>query len=684
MSNTDRQDCLTLCALRARGLCTQTHWLQVALTVSLAVLLMGASPASAAGEQDVKVGRTPPRLSFVDGQVWFWRVGQQDWQNARLNIALAPGDLLYTGDDSNFELQVGGRAFVRAGADTQLGLVGQEPDYLRLKLTQGTAAIDVRGIAPGHTIEVETPNSAVTIDHPGYYRVDVHEDTTAFTARRGGRAVLTPGNGRSSGIASGEQAVVEGAATPQLATYQAPALDGWDHWNYDRTDELLQARSDRYLSPDMYGAEDLDRYGNWRIEPSYGRVWVPPVTPGWTPYSTGRWMWDPYYGWTWVDDAPWGWAPFHYGRWVYFDNYWAWAPGPIPVAVRPVYAPALVAFFGGSGVHVGVGIGVPFVSWVALGWGEPLVPWWGPVGFVGRPWWAGWCGPRLYNNVVVDRHTVIHVNKIVYRNVHVRHGVVGVPRDEFGRGAPKLTRFERIEQRHLRPLDVPKFKPVMARSAPPAERPRRGFGVPEYTNESLRRRAERGNRPGLTSQPSQAPPAGAMPRQPRSERLQTREQQRAAPPPPQPGARAAEGVAPGNVPRQSRSERLQERSRPPAPPRSEPAPAARLSEPPAARPQRDSGVGQPRRDRLEQHREAAPPPNRGAAPPVKLDSPVSPPREPRSYQPRSQRLRQMQRPQSPRVEKAPPPAPRVEAPQPAPAPQDQPRSSRSDRLQERR
>ena len=681
MSKPDRQIVPVPWAFGARRFRPRAHWLRVAVAVSLAALVTGASPAAAAGEDD-RVGRTPPRLSFIDGQVSFWRPGDKDWQPALLNIAVAPGDLLYTGADANLELQVGGRAFLRAGGDTQLGLVSHEPDYLQLKVTAGHAALDVRDLAGGQTIEVDTPNAALTIDRPGYYRVDVTEPSTAFVARRGGPALVTPAGGQPSDIESGEQAVIDGTTTARLATYPAPATDQWDRWNYERTDWLLEASSDRYVPPDIYGTDDLDRYGNWQVEPTYGRIWVPSVTPGWAPYSTGRWMWDPYYDWTWVDDAPWGWAPFHYGRWVYVNNYWAWAPGPIPVAIRPVYAPALVAFFGGSGVHVG--IGVPFVSWVALGWGEPLVPWWGPVGFVGHPWWAGWCGPRFYNNVVVDRHTIIHVNRIVYRNVHVRHGVVGVPRDEFGHGAPKLTRFERIEQRHLSPHDVPKFKPATTRSAPPHESPRQVFRAPEYTNESLRQRAERGNRAERTNQPGQAPPAGGMPRQPRSERLQTRERQGAAPPPLKAGPSAAESVpervVPGSAPRQPRSERLEERSRPPAPPRSQAAPAARSSEPPPARPPRDASADQPRSERLQQRREAAPPPNRSVAPPAQ---PLSSPREPRSYQPRSERLRQMERPQSPRVEVAPQPAPRV-APQPAPDAQAQPGGSRSDRLQDRR
>jgi hypothetical protein len=602
--------------------------------------LVAAALAGAAvpvrAQDEGKVGRTPPRLSFVDGNVSFWRVGYENWEAARLNIAMAPGDLLYTGADSNFELQVAGRAFVRAGADTQLGLVSQEPDYLQLKVTAGTAAIDVRQIAPGHTIEVDTPNSALTIDRPGYYRVDVHQDTTAVSARRGGRAVLTPAGGRSSDIGAGEQVVIQGTATPQLATYQAPALDGWDRWNYGRTDQLLQASSDRYVPADMYGVADLDRYGGWRVVPTYGRVWVPAVATGWAPYSTGRWMWDPYYGWTWVDAAAWGWAPFHYGRWVHLDSYWAWAPGPIPVAFRPVYAPALVAFFGGSGVQVSVGIGGPFVSWVALGWGDPLVPWWGPVGFIGRPWWAGWSGPR---------HT--HRDRW-YHNVRVHDAVVGVPRGEFGHGARKMTRFGHIEQRHLAPLEVARFKPVRTRTAPPREQPRPVFTTREHPSKSARLGAERAAPP---------PQAGQVPRQPRSERLQTREQQRVAPPPQQ----AAPPVrAPGAEVRQPRSERVQTREQ------QRVAPPPRQAAPPVRAPNVE--VRQPRSERLQQRREAAPAPLPRAVPPVQR-APANPPPQQRSYQPRSERLQQHHQAAPPRVQ--------------APAPRAQSHSSRSERAQER-
>src|SRR5262249_13825467 len=200
----------------------------------------------------------------------------------------------------------------------------------------------------------------------------------------------------------------------------------------------------------VYGVDDLDHYGAWRVVPTYGAVWVPHGVAGdWSPYSTGHWVADPLYGWTWVDDAPWGWAPYHYGRWVFVDSYWAWAPGPI--VARPVYAPALVVFFGAPGVRVA--IGAPFVSWVALGWGEPIVPWWGGPRYVGHPYWAGWGGPRVVNNVVVNRTTVVNVQNItVYRNTNVRNAVVAVRQDAFGRGPVREARVQDVDVQRLQPV----------------------------------------------------------------------------------------------------------------------------------------------------------------------------------------------------------------------------------------
>ena len=127
----------------------------------------------------------------------------------------------------------------------------------------------------------------------------------------------------------------------------------------------------------MPGGDDLSAYGTWSDTSDYGQVWYPQVAPDWVPYRDGQWAYVEPWGWTWVDSDPWGFAPFHYGRWVDTGGRWGWVPGA-PVAGPPVYAPALVTFFG-LGAAVGVGIGAALaagrVGWFPLGPREAYRPW---------------------------------------------------------------------------------------------------------------------------------------------------------------------------------------------------------------------------------------------------------------------------------------------------------------------
>ena len=471
----------------------------------LTATTLGLVPGARADEPpDMGLESTPPRLSLTDGQVSFWRPGAPDWTQAQVNTPLAPGDALSTGSPGTLEIQIGARAFVRAWGNTQIALGAQEPDFIQFTLPAGSATFDLRALDPGDTVEIDTPNAAVMIQQPGYYRVDVTGDRSRIMTREGGRATVTPAGGQAVTVTPSEELVVEGTASVQLAAYAAPPLDDWDRWNYARTDRLLDAVSARYVSPGTYGLSDLDPYGTWRVVPTYGAVWVPTGVPvGWTPYSTGSWVSDPVYGWTWVDTAAWGWAPYHHGRWCYVDGYWAWAPGPI--IARPVYAPALVAFLGEPGA-IAVGPAGPPVTWVALGWGEPVVPWWGRRGRGHGPSWRGWGGPRVVNNVVVSNTTVVNVQNItVYRNASVPHGVVAVDRARFGHGPITGRRIAQVDGQRLRPLpDAPQISGTPASLVPSTTR---GIRPPAGALRRLEVAPERVRR-GREA-PSPVPTAGA-------------------------------------------------------------------------------------------------------------------------------------------------------------------------------
>ena len=613
----------------------------LARAASPAVPAPPAPPTAAApedGEADERQNPapTPARLSYTNGEVSFWRPGGDDWAPAQVNTPLAPGDQLYTGNRGNLEVQIDSRSFVRAWGDSQLGLENHEPDFLQIKVAAGHVSLDLRSLDGGRTVELDTPAAAFTIERPGYYRVDVAPDRTSFVTRRGGTASMTPAGGQGVSIATSEQVVLAGGGAPTVQTFVAPEQDVWDRWNYARTEALVDTVSARYVPQTVAGVDDLDQHGNWRVVPEYGSVWVPEgVATDWAPYTTGRWVWDPRFGWSWVDTAPWGWAPYHYGRWVHLDRVWAWAPGP--VVVRPVYAPALVAFFGAPGVHVA--IGAPFVSWVALGWGEPCVPWWGRPGFVGRAWWGGWGGPRVVNNVVINRTTVVNVTNInVYRNVGVQNAVVAVRPDRFGRGPVGEARIRQVDTRQLQPIrGAVDLRPDRSSFAAASGR---GVRPPENVLER-----------GVVA--TRAPVTRALPREPEG---------RGPAPRIVPAPRANE-VGEARPPLgQSRLER----ARPPRAPRFESDQRPNAT-PPAAR--REDATGQERGRRPEGQRapdpQRAPQSPRAAEPPRAPDVPRGP-QPPPQAQPAP--APQVQRP--PQVQRAP------EAPAERRAPADVPRQRR--------
>ena len=437
--------------------------LTAAMLLTGALNLWAQPPRSG---QTQTAAATPARISYINGDVSFWRPGAAEWTPGRVNTPLAPGDSLYTGPNGTVEVQIGPRAFLRAAEGTQLGLDNQEPGFVQFRVTGGRASLDLGALARAQIVELDTPNAAFTIERTGYYHADVTEDSTTFGTQRGGSATMTPAGGVAGTVGANQQVVITGTDAARVDVGPAQGLTEWDRWNYQRTAQLVASPSARYVAPDVYGTQELDRYGSWRTVESYGSVWVPrAVATGWTPYSTGRWIWDPSYGWTWLDDEPWGWAPYHYGRWVHTSGFWGWAPGPI--ITRPVYSPALVVFLGGG---VRLSIGLP-LAWAPLGWGEPVIPWWGRSGYVGRASWDGWGGPRVVNNVVVNNTTIVNPQNItVYQNVTGLSGVnavVGVPADRFGRADVRSSGFSQADVQQLTPVrGLLAVKPVAASLAP--------------------------------------------------------------------------------------------------------------------------------------------------------------------------------------------------------------------------
>jgi hypothetical protein len=320
-------------------------------------------------------GDDPPsramRLRYISGQVSMQPGGVNDWVEAGINRPLTTADRIWADKDSRAELSLG-TASLRIKDETSMTLSNLNDSTVQIELDQGTLNLTVRQMYAGEIYEIDTPNVAFTLTKPGAYRfeVDSERDETLVIVRKGeGEGT---GDRRGVTVRSGEEVRFEHGDTLMYSTARARGLDGFDDWCRTRDSREDSSEALRYVPSDMVGYEDLDDNGSWRNYPEYGAVWIPRhVVADWAPYRYGHWAWIEPWGWTWVDDAPWGFAPFHYGRWVYVGGYWGWSPGPR--TVRPVYAPALVAWVGGRNWGVGVSLGGG-VSWVPLGYGEAYYP----------------------------------------------------------------------------------------------------------------------------------------------------------------------------------------------------------------------------------------------------------------------------------------------------------------------
>jgi hypothetical protein len=169
------------------------------------------------------------------------------------------------------------------------------------------------------------------------------------------------------------------------------------------------------------------------------------------PYRYGRWGYVAPWGWTWIDEAPWGFAPFHYGRWVFVGGGWGWVPGVI--VPRPVFAPALVAWFGGPGLSVSINIGAP-IGWFPLGPGEVFIP--------GYP-----CSHE--HMVIVNRPYVANITNVTVINPpqHYAHG--DRDRATWATGNALFSRGPINRVMTPPPADWQSFSP---RPRPPIEPPR--------------------------------------------------------------------------------------------------------------------------------------------------------------------------------------------------------------------
>lgn len=338
---------------------------------------------SAFAEPPSRVGR----ISFMQGDVSFFMDRDEGWRRAQLNFPVSSENSLWTENGGRAEVRIGASA-LRIDDRSVLDFVRVEDNQTSAFLQRGTLNLRLRSDDDGDrserrndgdTFRIETREGQFVFSRNGRYRIDASPDAgESRVSVYAGRARFEGGDGTDSriNVEAGKSLVVRGSGGASDFHFESVNESPFDRWADARDQNWNQVHTryvrERNVSPYMTGYEDLDQYGDWIDDREYGRLWSPRVVVNdWAPYRYGRWANVQPWGWTWVDDAAWGFAPFHYGRWVQVQSRWAWWPGPY--VRRPVYAPALVAWFNRPGFSIAIASG-PSVGWCPLAPHEYYLP----------------------------------------------------------------------------------------------------------------------------------------------------------------------------------------------------------------------------------------------------------------------------------------------------------------------
>ncbi len=350
------------------------------------------------------------RLSFTEGHVSFQHPNAVDWTAASINLALQPGDRVYTGDDGRAEIEFDEGSVLRLAEKTDVQIVSMNESLVQIRVLVGLCTLTRQSKIP---FDVSTAAASFHTLHQGVYRFDVTEtgDSDGIV-RKGG--MQASGANFTKEVDKGELIHVEAGDNPTPVMSRYEGRDGWDEWTDRRTADAVAYASTSYVPDYVYiGVSDLDRYGQWVDIGAYGYGWVPHyVGAGWSPYWDGRWCYRPYWGWTWVSYEPWGWLPYHYGSWYFSSGFgWCWLPGPS--FGFHFWSPGLVRFYNGPG----------WVSWAPLGPGDY---------YSAHNYWYA---PR-YGHYLNDMRSAHRRDPEDLANRHVPGAFHTAPTDQFVNGTP--------------------------------------------------------------------------------------------------------------------------------------------------------------------------------------------------------------------------------------------------------
>lgn len=288
--------------------------------------------------------RRAARLSFLQGDVTVDHLDNTAGDPAQINMPLAEGVRLTTGEDGQAEVEFEDGSIVRLTPNSSLGLSALSVDpaenfHTQLTVLHGLIYAELRASSK-YLYIIDAGGALISPVANATVRINLDQPPATISVFDGAVQVEHPTTPEADGyrkdVRAGESLTGDASDSSQYSVSQNVEQDSWDEWNRARDQAAADAALNRtaardgYAGDQGYGWSDLDANGSWYDVQGQGQVWQPTVAQDadFDPYGYGSWVAYPGAGYVWASGYVWGWTPFRCGRWSYWNSFgWGWSPG---------------------------------------------------------------------------------------------------------------------------------------------------------------------------------------------------------------------------------------------------------------------------------------------------------------------------------------------------------------------
>ena len=250
----------------------------VALLAIAAVLFSAAAPIAARADgataDAASAGVGVARISVIQGAVAVQRGDSATPVAAAINAPVLGADYVTTGDGARAEIQFDGSSSVRLGAGVQMRFTHLDTAARELQLAAGTIDLRLLRGTDGRS-QIDTPSISVRPQAAGSYRVSV--DSAGAHAGDGSRRECGHRHAARHAIAwyGHDAAGARRRVEPVDSAHRRDRVRRFRPLQpRPRRPREPRARVRDYAAPGVAGIDDLDAYGRWVTDGSYGNVWI--------------------------------------------------------------------------------------------------------------------------------------------------------------------------------------------------------------------------------------------------------------------------------------------------------------------------------------------------------------------------------------------------------------------------